>query len=87
MPSFTAQVNAIGALNVFDLVKEKFPNVKLYQASSSEMFGSSVDEDQFQRETTPMTPLSPYGCSKLFAYSIARNYRKSYGLFLSNVYF
>ena len=84
MPSFTAQVNAIGALNVFDLVKEKFPNVKLYQASSSEMFGSSVDEDQFQRETTPMTPVSPYGCSKLFAYSIARNYRKSYGLFLSN---
>ena len=49
MPSFTAQVNAIGALNVFDSVKERFSDVKVYQASSSEMFGSAVDEDNFQR--------------------------------------
>jgi len=84
MPSFTAQVNAIGALNVFDSVKERFSDVKVYQASSSEMFGSAVDEDNFQRETTPMHPVSPYGCSKLFAYSVARNYRQSYDLFISN---
>ena len=84
MPAFTAQVNAIGALNVFDSVKEICPDAKVYQASSSEMFGSSVDEDNFQRETTPMTPVSPYGCSKLYAYSIARNFRKAYGLFISN---
>lgn len=84
MPAFTAQVNAFGALNVFESVKEICPEAKVYQASSSEMFGSSVDSDNFQRETTPMHPVSPYGCSKLYAYSIARNYRKSYGLFISN---
>tara|TARA_B100000212_G_scaffold295006_1_gene237925 strand:+ start:534 stop:1502 length:969 start_codon:yes stop_codon:yes gene_type:complete len=84
MPSFTARVNSLGALNVFEAVKEICPNAKVYQASSSEMFGSCVDHDNFQRETTPMKPVSPYGCSKLYAYSIARNYRKSYGLFISN---
>ena len=84
MPAFTAQVNSIGALNVFDSVREICPDAKVYQASSSEMFGSSVDEDKFQRETTPMHPVSPYGCSKLYAYSIARNYRKAYKLFISN---
>ena len=84
MPAFTASVNAIGALNVFEAVKSICPNAKVYQASSSEMFGSSVDEDKYQRETTPMHPVSPYGCSKLFAYSAARNYRKAYSLFISN---
>ncbi|MBO6989143.1 MAG: GDP-mannose 4,6-dehydratase [Prochlorococcus marinus XMU1422] len=84
MPAYTAQVNAIGALNVFESIRKYCPNAKVYQASSSEMFGSSVDEDAYQRETTPMTPVSPYGCSKLYAYSAARNYRKAYNLFISN---
>ena len=84
MPVFTAQVNSIGALNVFEAVKETSDNIKVYQASSSEMFGSSVDSDKYQRETTPMHPVSPYGCSKLYAYSIARNYRKGYKMFISN---
>jgi GDPmannose 4,6-dehydratase len=48
------------------------------------MFGDSVDADGFQRETTPMHPVSPYGCAKLFAYHITRNYRKSFSLFASN---
>ena len=48
------------------------------------MFGNSIDKDGFQRETTPMNPVSPYGCAKLFGYSIVRNYRHSYNLFLSN---
>ena len=48
------------------------------------MFGSSVDSDGFQRETTPMTPVSPYGCAKVFSYNICKNYRNSYNMFISN---
>ena len=84
MPAFTASVNALGALNVFEAVKSCCPDAKVYQASSSEMFGSSVDEDKYQRESTPMHPVSPYGCSKLYAYSVARNYRRAYSMFISN---
>ena len=84
MPGFTAQVNAIGALNVFTAAKENCVGAKIYQASSSEMFGTSVDPDNYQRETTPMHPVSPYGCSKLYAYSIARNFRRAYGMHISN---
>ena len=84
MPAFTASVNAMGALNVFEAVKSTCSNAKVYQASSSEMFGTSVDSDNYQRESTPMHPVSPYGCSKLYAYSIARNYRKAYKMFISN---
>ena len=84
MPGFTAQVNTIGALNVFTAAKENCEGAKIYQASSSEMFGTSVDPDNYQRETTPMHPVSPYGCSKLYAYSIARNFRRAYGMHISN---
>ena len=48
------------------------------------MFGNSIDEDGYQRETTPMNPVSPYGCAKVFSYNICRNYRNSYGMFISN---
>jgi GDPmannose 4,6-dehydratase len=48
------------------------------------MFGNSIDSDGFQRETTPLVPVSPYGCAKVFAYNISRNYRNSYGMFVSN---
>ena len=60
------------------------PHSKIYQASSSEMFGNNIDEDGYQRETTPMTPVSPYGCAKVFSYNISRNYRNSYDMFISN---
>jgi GDPmannose 4,6-dehydratase len=84
IPIFTSQTNAIGTLNMLEIHKTCCPNAKFYQASSSEMFGNSVDEDGFQRETTPMNPVSPYGCTKVFGYNMTRNYRKSYNLFISN---
>jgi GDPmannose 4,6-dehydratase len=84
IPQFTVQTNSIGVLNMLDSYKRICPNAKFYQASSSEMFGSSVDDDGFQRETTPMKPVSPYGCSKVFAFNIVRNYRNAYNLHASN---
>ena len=80
IPQYTTQVNALGVLNLLEAYRHCCPKAKFYQASSSEMFGDSVDEDGFQRESTPMHPVSPYGCSKLFSYSIVRNYRKAYNL-------
>jgi GDPmannose 4,6-dehydratase len=84
IPQYTCLVNSIGALNVLEAVRQHSPHSRFYQASSSEMFGNSVDADGFQRESTPMKPVSPYGCAKLFAYSLARNYRHAYGMFASN---
>lgn len=84
VPQSTAQINALGVLNLLECYRKICPNARFYQASSSEMFGNSVDEDGFQRETTKMVPVSPYGCSKLFAFNICNNYRKSYGLHICN---
>ena len=84
IPQFTAVTNAVGVVNMLEAVRNNCPNAKFYQASSSEMFGSSVDEDGYQRETTKMTPVSPYGCAKVFGYNIVRNYRRAYGLHATN---
>jgi len=83
-PLYTTNVTGIGTLNILESVKLINPSIKIYQASSSEMFGNSIDNDGFQRETTPMNPVSPYGCAKVFSYNICRNYRNSYGMFISN---
>jgi GDPmannose 4,6-dehydratase len=83
-PIYTANATGLGTLNLLESVKLIKPNTKIYQASSSEMFGNSIDSDGFQRETTPMNPVSPYGCAKVFSYNICRNYRNSYGMFISN---
>jgi GDPmannose 4,6-dehydratase len=83
-PLYTANVTGMGTLNLLEAVKLINPSIKIYQASSSEMFGNNIDDDGFQRETTPMNPVSPYGCAKVFSYNICRNYRNSYNMFISN---
>ena len=83
-PIYTAQVTGVGTLNMLEAVRLIKPNAKIYQASSSEMFGNSIDSDGFQRETTPMNPVSPYGCAKVYSYNICKNYRNSYDMFISN---
>ena len=83
-PIYTANSTGIGVLNLLEAVRLIRPNAKVYQASSSEMFGNCIDSDGFQRETTQMNPVSPYGCAKVFGYNICRNYRHSYDMFISN---
>tara|TARA_R110000744_G_scaffold39158_1_gene89185 strand:+ start:7018 stop:8013 length:996 start_codon:yes stop_codon:yes gene_type:complete len=84
IPQYTVQTNALGTLNLLEAYKLCCPKAKFYQASSSEMFGLTVDDDNCQRETTVMNPVSPYGCSKVFGYNIVRNYRRAYDLHASN---
>lgn len=82
-PSSVLDINTKGVLNILDAVRvlELEKTTKIYQASSSEMFGSTPAP---QSEQTPMTPCSPYGIAKLAAYHLVRVYRESYSLFASN---
>lgn len=78
VPHTTMQINGGGVLNILESIRLLDDKIKLYQASTSEMFG---DLQAVQSETTPFNPVSPYACSKVYAHNIVVNYRKAYGLF------
>lgn len=78
-PLSTADINAIGVTNLLEAVRLVKPETKVYQASTSEMFGKVQAVPQ--NETTPFYPRSPYGVSKLYGHWIVKNYRESYGMF------
>ena len=82
-PIYTAEATGLGTLNLLEAIRLTCPNSRIYQASSSEMFGNTIDADGFQRETTQLNPVSPYGCAKVFSYNICNNYKNSYGMHIS----
>ena len=81
MPEYTANVVATGTVRILDAVRRSGNKARFYQASSSEMFGSSPPP---QGESTPFAPRSPYACAKVYAYWMTRNYREGYHMFASN---
>ena len=82
IPEFTGDIVGIGTLRLLDAIRETKLKTRFYQASSSEMFGKV--EQIPQTENTPFHPRSPYGCAKVYAYWITRNYREAYNLFACN---
>jgi GDPmannose 4,6-dehydratase len=78
-PVLTANVTAVGALNVLEAIRTVNGRIRFYQASTSELFGLAAEP--VQTETTPFAPRSPYAIAKLFAHWSTINYRESYGLF------
>ena len=83
-PEYTANVDGMGTLRILEAVRtlDIIDKVKIYQASTSELFGKVVESPQ--TEKTPFYPRSPYGVAKLYAYWITKNYREAYNIFASN---
>ena len=82
IPHYTGNVDAIGTLNVLEAIRSHSPKTKLYQASTSELYGKVQDIPQ--NEETPFYPRSPYGVAKLYGFWIIKNYREAYDLFACN---
>ncbi|MDD5043631.1 MAG: GDP-mannose 4,6-dehydratase [Patescibacteria group bacterium] len=82
IPEYTGDVTALSTVRILEAIRGEGLKTKFYQASSSEMFGQAVEIPQ--KETTAFYPRSPYGCAKVYAYWITKNYRESYGLFACN---
>jgi GDPmannose 4,6-dehydratase len=82
LPVLTGETTALGVTRILDAIRHVDPEIRFYQASSSEMFGKVVETPQ--RETTPFYPRSPYGVSKVYGHWITVNYRESYGLFATS---
>lgn len=82
IPEYTSDITGLGTLRILDAIKEAGSNAKFYQASSSEMYGKVMETPQ--SEDTPFYPRSPYGCAKVYAHMITKNYRESYGLFAAS---
>jgi len=80
-PIHTSKITGLGALRVYQAVKEGYPGAKIYQASSSEMYGWVRETPQ--NENTPFNPANPYAAAKLFAHAMAKVFRESYGMFIS----
>lgn len=83
-PMYTVDVVGMGSLRLFEAVKNRgaHKTSRIYQASSSEMYG--LVQENPQKETTPFYPRSPYACAKVFAFHQAVNYREAYGMHISN---
>lgn len=81
-PILTAEVTGMGVLHMLEAIREVDPGIKMYQASSSELYG--LIQEPMQSEQTPFYPRSPYAVSKLFGYWMTKNYRESFGMFASN---
>ena len=84
MPAFTIKTNSLGVLNMLEVVRTVVPKARFYQASSSEMFGNSIEPGGMQTLTTPMHPVSPYGCSKVLGYNLVRHYRNGFKMHACN---
>jgi len=82
LPKYTAEVDAIGTLNLLEAIRKHSKHTKFYNACTSELFGKVVESPQ--RETTPFYPRSPYGVAKLYSYWISKNYKEAYNLFVVN---
>ncbi len=84
VPEYTADTDGIGTLRLLEAIRilKMEQKVRIYQASTSELYGKVVEVPQ--SETTPFYPRSPYGVAKIYAYWITRNYREAYGIFASN---